>query len=395
MQRILVADNDPIFLAALRAALDGRVQGWQMLFAADAKTATAALRGGPFDAVVAGLRVREPGGRSLLEVVRQEQPATVRIGLGTKSDGAAVVEALDAAHRVITKPCAPELVAGGVLRAFALQRRLEDPALRGFVAGLSGLPPVPHVYAQLSAAMADPDASLPMIGRIVEQDPAIVAKLLQVANSAAVGARERVATVERAVILLGLETLRTLTLSTQLMMLAERAPVPGFSLVRMQEHALLSARIARRLSSGAQAQQAFTAALLADAGKLVLAICVPARFAEVVRACKAGTPVLEAERSVFGFTHAEVGAYVLGLWGLPSTIVEAVAFHHTPGESRPRTLDTLAAVHAAAVLADELGPPLAGVTVPAAAIDASLVDAGLATALPDWRRLAKEEHGRH
>jgi HD-like signal output (HDOD) protein len=306
-----------------------------------------------------------------------------------------VVEALDAAHRVVTKPCPPEVVAGAVLRAFALQRRLEDPALRGFIASLAGLPPVPHVYAQLSAAMANPDASLPMIGRIVEQDPAIVAKLLQVANSAAVGARERVATVERAVILLGLETLRTLTLSTQLMMLAERAPVPGFSLARLQEHALLTARIARRLSPGAQAQPAFTAALLADTGKLVLAICVPARFVEVVRACKAGTPVLEAERAVFGFTHAEVGAYVLGLWGLPSAIVEAVAFHHAPGESRPRTLDTLAAVHAAAVLADELGPPLAGVTIAPAALDPSLVEAGLASSLPDWRRLAKEEHGRH
>jgi HD-like signal output (HDOD) protein/ActR/RegA family two-component response regulator len=391
-KRVLVVDTDLVFVAGVGHVLRAQPD-WEAVVATDVRGAVAALRAGAFDAVVATLRLREPGGLPLLELVKRDQPAAARLGLVARADGPAVVEALaGAAHRLITKPCLPEVVGHTLGRALALHRLVGDEGLRGFIAGLSGLPPVPHVYAQLTAAIADPDASLPMIARIVEQDLAIAVKLLQVANSAHLGSRERVSSVERAVMMLGLETVRSLALSTHLLALAERAPVPGFSLAQLQRHALLSARIARRLAPGPEAQLAFTAGLLADVGKMVLAICLPERFAEIVRACQAGAPVLQAERAAVGFGHPEIGAYVLGLWGLPTSIVEAVAFHHAPAAVPNRAFDALAAVHAAAVLADQSGPPVTAVSSLPAELDATLVTAlSLGEKVAGWKRLAAEE----
>ena len=141
--------------------------------------------------------------------------------------------------------------------------------------------------------------------------------------------------------------------------------------------------------------RAFTTALLANAGKLVLWLWWPERFALVIEACKAGVPPREAEQLLFGFTHAEVGAYLLGLWGLPSVSVEAVAFHHEPRPQRPpacaESLEVVTAVHVACALADEMLHPTPGVTEPAGLERRASRSWGCGMRCPRWRLIAEEE----
>ena len=135
--------------------------------------------------------------------------------------------------------------------------------------------------------------------------------------------------------------------------LAEHSETAPFD--SLQKHAVRTARVAKQLLRGEQAQQAFTSALLHDVGHLILAICIPERYKVIVETSRSeNRPLHEVETEVFGFTHAEVGAYLLGLWGLPFTIVEAVAFHHNPSAAGEKTFGVTSATALADSLVDSL-----------------------------------------
>jgi HD-like signal output (HDOD) protein/CheY-like chemotaxis protein len=392
MKRILFVDDEPQVLQGLRLSLRKRRGEWDAIFAEGAQAGLVALASLPCDVVVADMRMPEMDGAAFLRIVAAEYPQTARIVLSGFADRPAVLRALGVAHQFLSKPCAAETLYEVLARACALQRFVGDKHLRGFMSRLTCLPSMAPALERLTAMLLDTGTSTAAIARVVEQDPALSAKLLQVVNAGSFAPGARVATVQQAVTLLGVDAVRNLLLSSALVRGAEQAPeVPGFSFERLQEHALLSARIARRLMPvpGDRAQ-AFTASLLANAGKLVLAVGWPDRFARVVRDSGTGVPAGEAERESFGFTHAEVGAYLLGLWGLPATIVEAVAFHHRPSSLALAGFELVVAVHIASVLADEI-MPVPGITEPLLFDHALTEEIGLAASLPRWREIAEEE----
>ena len=97
--------------------------------------------------------------------------------------------------------------------------------------------------------------------------------------------------------------------------------------------------------------EAFVAGLLHDTGKLVLASNFPEEYDQILRTGQAGSlALLTAEEHTFGANHAEVGGFLLGLWGLPVPVVEAIALHHQPGKSAHPTFSALTAVHVATAL---------------------------------------------
>ena len=124
--------------------------------------------------------------------------------------------------------------------------------------------------------------------------------------------------------------------------------------------------------------------MLHDIGKLILARDFPRQYGEVLTgAQECGYAVSDLEREAFGADHADLGAYLLGLWGLPSTLIEAVAFHHEPNKSQAKEFSILTAVHVANVLtySDENGESSKSVD------DIYLQSIGLTNELPAWRRL--------
>jgi HD-like signal output (HDOD) protein len=133
-------------------------------------------------------------------------------------------------------------------------------------------------------------------------------------------------------------------------------------------------------------RNAFTAALLHDIGNLILAVCKPEEFKKVMVACKnTDRPAHEIEAELMGVTHAEVGAYLLELWGLPHNIVEAVAFHHNPSAALERSFDVPTAVSVANALVEEvtLNRPIP--------IEAHLESLHVLDRLPRWRAMTREE----
>lgn len=303
------------------------------------------------------------------------------------------MRALSVAHRFLSKPCDVETLRLVIEQAARLQTLLSDEGVRRVIGKLDKLPSVPKTYHELMRVSADPKAGIADVARIVEQDSAMSVKVLQIVNSAYFGLAQRMTSVGKAVVYLGVEMLKGLTLVAHVFATMESAPVEGFSLERLQHYSLLTARLAKRfLRDPKRAGEAFTAALVHDVGRVIMALSLPEKFAEIVAEVRAADlPVHAIERNHLGITHAEIGAYLLGVWGLPFPIVESVAYHHSPSQVTEGPRDVLAAVHVADALVDAT---CVGEREMPAEVELDmpfLQSAGFAGELDAWRSLADEE----
>jgi len=396
MRRILFVDDEPRVLEGLQRTLRPHRHEWDMAFAPGAEAALALLEASPFDVIgVSDMRMPGVDGAALLSRVRELYPQMVRIVLSGQTELAVALRAVPVAHQFLAKPCDASMLRVAVERACHLKDLLNDESICRIVGSMGELPSLPRVYEELTQALASPDASLAHIARIVERDVAISAKILQLVNSAFFGLAQPITTIRGAVSYLGINMLKNLVLSVEVFRAFKAdKKVAGFSLERLQKHAQLTARVASRLPAQKHlADVVMVAALLHDVGKLILAWKLPDRFLQALdRARAEGRPMHAVEKDLSGVTHAEIGAYLLGLWGLPYAIVEAVAHHHAPDRVPHTTFDALAAVYVANLLAHEEelpNPP--GLTPWPPPIDTEFVNAlGFAESLPQWRATAAE-----
>ena len=393
MKRILFVDDEPRILDGLKRLLRAHRDVWDMVFVGSGEAALEALLAESFDVLVSDMKMPGMDGATLLREAQARCPDTVRIILSGQADIDVSLRTVTVSHQFLTKPCAADVLKRVIDRACNLKLLLGDPTLQRALGAIGKLPVLPKTYADLSSALAETEVDLERVGAIVERDQATAAKLLQLVNSSFFGLQREISNVRQATAYLGVNTIRSLTLSVEVFRQFDAAKnVPGFSLEREQAHALLVGRIARRLLPDKHTEdQVFLAAMLHDIGKLVLAAKLPGHLTKVLQAgAGVDKPFHVAEESVLGAGHAEIGAYLLGLWGMPYPIVEAVAYHHRPGlVEHDKTLGVLAVVHYADALACEASgsPPAARPE-----LDLALLERlGLGSKLPQWRAIALEE----
>jgi HD-like signal output (HDOD) protein len=385
-KQILFVDDDGSILSGLRLALRADRPRWEMRFASSGEEALEALEVCPADVVVSDMRMPGMDGVELLKRVREHWPRTARVVLSGYADLAAVARASSFAHQYLLKPCDAGVLRAVLERACALQDVLHSESLRRMVGSAGSLPAVPRVYQALTRALEDPLTEARHLVPIVQSDVSISTRVLQFVNSAYYGLAEKVTSIEAAILYLGLRTVRHLALSIEL---HQAFQLPPTALGELERHARLAAQIARKLVSASQADTAFAAGLLHDAGQLVLMSRMPQPYAEATRRAVAGRrPLHEAEREVLGASHAEVGAYLLGLWGLPPPIVEAVAFHHQERPC-PGSLDTIDAVGVACLLAQAVEPARA--IAADAEVARSRLELLAPSRVPGWIDMARAE----
>ena len=326
------------------------------------------------------------------------QPSTVRIVLSGYADGGGVARAASVAHRFLTKPCDVTELKRVIERSCALRALTSEGSLRSAAASATRLPCVPRLYAEIDALLTDPGTSLPDIAAVVAQDVAMAGKVLQLANSSFFGAGGRISRVDRAVSALGVNPLKALVLSAgALESFHPTRLLEGFSLDALQRHGSLSAQLTvAMLDAGKARDDAFAAALLHDIGLLVLLTEEPQHLADCLAlAVRDRRRLVDVERELRGTTHAEIGAHLLELWGLPHTIVEAVAFHHRPADVHDPVLDATAVVAIADQLVDGLDDDRAPGPFSVEPLDPGYIESlGIADRLVDWRRLARAASAR-
>jgi len=391
-RRILFVDDEPAALEAIRAMLASQTE-WQLVFATSAAAALEALEAAPFDLIVSDIRMPGTDGIALLHIVQEQYPRMGRVALSGRTDRESIARALSVAQQFLSKPCSGSGLRLQITRLCDLQARLNDDLLRAVLGRLNKLPSAPTVYLELNKAVAKPEVGLAEIANIVDCDPAVSAKVLQLVNSAYFGLAQPIASIHQAVLYLGVDLLKALALTAHVFSKEQIVKLEGFSMSMLQEQSMLCAQLANRLvDDQGLGDEAYAAGLIHDIGKVAIAVGMPKEFAEVIRTArfrKVATHVVEKE--ILGVTHADVGAYLLGMWGLPLAAVEAVAYQHTPGAAVAGPHPVLAAIHLAGALVksayarEDEASLMRRLDLP------FLTDAGLGADIPTWYALAREQ----
>jgi putative nucleotidyltransferase with HDIG domain len=326
----------------------------------------------------------EMTGVELLGMVRQRFPEVTRIVLSGIADLDFTLRANALAHQYLRKPCDAATLRSTLERACSMQRILEDTSLRKLIASIQKLPRVPSIYLELNAMLASGECSTKDVADVVTRDMAMTAKVLQLVNSPLFSLHRRITSVAEAVTYIGTGTVKSLTLGVAAFSEVCDPRLARFA-EQLSDHGLQVAALAREIArssklAGVTADDCFAAGILHDIGKLILADNRPAEFQDSVRTVGAkGLTPLEAEAQAFGATHAEVGAYLLWLWGLPDCVIEAAAMHHTPG---PSAGAVVLAVHAANALIQNRNRPELDIV--------AVGGAGLLEHVAQWQRLRNE-----
>ena len=354
MMRLLFVDDDPLALEQIRRELGHARLQYDVVFVDSGNAAMAALDGGEFDAIVSDLRMPVMDGPELLALVRNRYPNVVRVCMSGAVDDADFMRAMPVTHQYLSKPVVGEALRDVVDRACSLRSILHHQGIRALVGGLNSLPATAHTFNDLSEAMTQPNAHTADISRIVSRDQALCIKTLQIVNSSFFRRRAPIMSIQAAVTFVGMEMIKSLALSACVFRALDTSPAASKLLRDLQARSIRKAHYARALlKESRHADEAFTAALLLDVGQAVLALCSPEMYAEVIKiARETHRPWHEVEKEAFGVAHPEVGAYLLGLWGLPLDLIEAVAYHHTPSCVKHTQTAMLAAVHVADAVVD-------------------------------------------
>lgn len=386
--RVLFVDDEPNVLSGLRRILRGQRNEWDMSFAEGGQLALDAMDNAPCDVIVSDMKMPGMDGAELLSRIQQRYPATIRIALSGETDTNMIYRCVQHAHQYLAKPCDAETLVSAVRRAFKLRDLVHDERLEAIVADMTSLPSLPEQYEKIMQEMQSDDPSLQKIGEIIETDVAMSAKILQLVNSAFFGLARHLSSPAEAAMYLGVDVLKSLVLTTGVFSQFDNDAIDPNTVKKIWDHSIEVGALAKAIATTQSTQSlvsdyALMGGLLVDVGKLVFAINYPEKFTEIAsRVSDEHCRDYEVEQEVLGHTHCDVGAYLVGLWGLPNPVVECVAYSHSPLTCVGSGFTALTAVHAADAIV------IADGSDDITNLDQEYIDQlGLTSQIPDWVRL--------
>jgi HD-like signal output (HDOD) protein/ActR/RegA family two-component response regulator len=339
--KILCVSDDDRLLADLRMVLADRMGAWDLQFVHSGE-AVQLLATDHVDVVVTKLGTPGADGESLLEHAHTAYPGVARLVLTGTADGAVVIDAVGPA-RQLSKPCTPDTLPAALELVLDLRRLVESERLRELFGGLDTLAKPPHIYTQLVALSQDPESTAEDVVSLVQQDVGLSAEVLRLVNSAFYGQSSTVHSIQWAVVLLGLDTLKALAVAG--VVFRPGLPLPaGLDASELAARSVRASVIAQRIAHREHwdpdtVSDVALSALLSEVGLLVLASAQPQEWARLAE-LSARMPEAAAQEEAFGVTVGRASAYLLGLWGFPPGAVAAAA-------AQPVDVSDLAAVAAA------------------------------------------------
>jgi HD-like signal output (HDOD) protein len=390
--RILLVDDEATVLKVLQMAMQATIE-CDIITATSGVEALRIMEKARIDAVVCDIGMPVMDGVTFVNIVAELYPNTTRlIFTALRSTDAIGLQTAGAAHQFFLKPTSIRQLAEKIKCVQRLRSRLPPQGMDVIVAKVRSLPSLPAVYTELEQALNHPNSSMDMVGKVLEKDIAMSAKVLQLVNSAFFGAHERMTRPAQAAVHLGGEVLKSLLLGMHLFTAWKMPCIPCSSIQELWRHARAVATAARAIAlaegcTPAQADEYYAAGLFHDIGKLIIADNLAESCDHIQKIVQErGVAITQAEKEVLGATHAEAGAYLMALWGFSDNIVNTCAFHHQPSLDATPGCGPLAAVHVANVFDHALVP--CG-KIPMATLDqAYIAREGLAPKLEAWRRLA-------
>ncbi len=358
-KRILFFASDAVEREAIRTELCADEEGWEKCMTSTFDEAVAALEPDTFDAIVVAHH-EDKSSAKLLNWAAKHHPKVARLIVADSEEREDVLRVVLATHQFLAKPVTPAVLAGTIESALLLSGSLPNEVLLTLAASIKVFPPMPSLYYKVMAELKSPDYSAQTVAEILAKDLAMTTRLLQVINSGLYGLPRQITDLAEVVNLLGHEAVKSLVIGIHVFLQHDHIKPLYFSISQIWQHSTAvaaGARLITQMETGSpeRAAEAYTAGLLHDIGKLVLANNFEAQYNTVQKAARdLHQPLWEAEVKEFGVSHAELGAFILGRWGMPMGLLEATAWHHQPGRSASKEFTALTAVHIANALEHEL-----------------------------------------
>ena len=359
---ILVVDDEQIVLDSLRRVLSSLgSDAWDISYASSGEQALELLDASRFDLLITDIRMPGMDGADLLASVAERWPRIARFALSADTNRDNSIRAAAAAHQFLGKPCAPNVLIAAITQIERLGEGAEVAAIRTVVSSVRRLPTVPALFATLRTALNNERGDVRVVADLVRQDPSLSAKVLQLVNSSFFFRGSTISHVQAAISRLGVSLLSRLVLVDGLM---SNALTVDRAYEREVQRFFSASLVAEAAVSAPHRDDAALAVLLCPIGRAVLIAADPSAFSRATKLVDDDKLALvDAEREVFGTTHAAVGSYLISLWGLPRPVGDAVGLQH-----QPTTFRVGDQIHAATLLANrdvrglEAGPIALGIT---------------------------------
>lgn len=350
--KILFVDDEPNIISGIKRMMFSMKSEWEMFFALSGQEALNRLASDKIDIIISDMRMPGMDGAALLEKVKELYPSTIRIILSGYSDKDLLMRAANSAHQILAKPIDAQILKKIIEQLYFLQTILTNQAILKIANGVKALPSLPELYLKIEEELKKPDPSLKMVDRIISKDIIMTAKILQVVNSAFFGLPNKILNPLEAINFLGIEVVKALVLVVHFFNCEQNDPVIKNNFNMLWENSLKTASVCKKMSKSEKIDPKMldaivTAGLLHDIGKLVMwqlddYFIKIKEFSEHYK-----KTITEAESILYKTTHAEVGAYLVGVWGLPEILVKLIYYHHTPTECPEKELFALHIVHTA------------------------------------------------
>jgi HD-like signal output (HDOD) protein/CheY-like chemotaxis protein len=352
--KILFVDDEPLILSAIQRSLFDT--DWEIICAESGEEALEILPIEKPDVIVSDMRMPNMNGAELLEKVFALYPDTVRIILSGQSDQKTALQTSFVAHQWLDKPCNQEVLTDTLKRIDTALHELPSKDIKAAVGQASTLPSPPSTFIEIYKLLSTGAANTESVANIIEKDPALTAKMLQLTNSAFFLRGSKITNVNDAIVRLGLDLVNRVVLLTE-----SYSKTPGDNFLNVGEeqlHGLIISKLAAQIAPKELKEPAMLAGLLHEIGKHVLIQAFPGEADEYMSILKQGynSELIVSERKLFHTDHAQIGAYLLFLWGFPAPVVSGVLYHHNIPMLLQRGFGVSATIYIANMLAHELDP---------------------------------------
>lgn len=344
--RVMFVDDERMILSGLKRAFFRNP--WQIYYADSAEKALSALKSKPVDFIVSDMRMPGMDGAALLEKVAECYPQTVRIILSGHSDEEASKRASFVAHQWLSKPSQPQSIEALLNHIYRTRNALPDEKIQQVIGEIKSLPAAPRVYMQINALIRDESADMQRISSVIAQEPALVAKILQLTNTSFFANAKHVESLTEAITRLGLELVCSIVMAAETYSQLDNSS--GFSIEYEQKHCLATARFAATMVEPALRQETILVGLLHNIGKFILYKVSPEVMSTYMQRRDENGVNIALEQELFGADHTQLAGYLLHLWNFSYSLIENIVLHHNPEKLMEKSFGAGAAVYVASSL---------------------------------------------
>jgi HD-like signal output (HDOD) protein len=334
MTRLLFVDDEPHVLEGLRRMMRRVRDQWEVRTANSGQEALEIMAEWPAEVVVSDMRMPHMNGVELLNLIAAQYPEAVRLILSGHTDREVIMQSAIVAHQFLAKPCNAETMVATLHRAKTVRELLGNPTIRDIVGRTMQLPCLSSTYDDLMRVLGTEGTTIKDVAEVVSRDLVLTARVMQLVNSSFFAMPRQMDSIVDAVGYLGMDVVRGLVAASKAF--DEFETVLGEKpLVDLFLHCVEVGSVCRQIAlcEGMTVRDqgdALLAGMLHDIGKLVLAQAFPSSFEAILHEETDWWPASEPDCRQAELSPAEVGAYLLGLWGFQNHIVEAVAYHEQP-----------------------------------------------------------------